>query len=154
MKKAHFIILSAIGISILFVFGVMLVRLAQPPAPPLEYTQDIYQSERTIYAPGETLTYTASLTIKRAGVVDLVRGWRTRPAEGRARLCNGENAPIIAETPPPFSPGSVGTEVEGRINVVIPQLPPGDYWLVSSVLKRDGGESLTRVPVTIHQACG
>lgn len=153
MRQARLSLVVALLIGILFVFGVMLVRLAQPPAPPLTYTRDTYQPERVVYAPGETLVYTASLTVDRAGALELTRGWRTRPAEGRARLCNGENAPVIHDGPPPFSPGAVGTEVEGRIRVVVPDLPPGDYWLISSVIKKDGGESLTRVPVRIERPC-
>ena len=151
--KVLLLAVMAAFLGIMFVLIVMLVRLAQPPAQPLQYTQDVYLAERPVYAPGETLIYTASLTVKRAGALDLVRGWRTRPANGRARLCNGDNAPIIHDTPPPFSIDAVGNEVEGAIKVVVPDLPPGDYWLVSSVAKRDGGESLTKVPVTIRQAC-
>jgi DNA-directed RNA polymerase subunit K/omega len=83
------------------------------PAAPLKYTRDIYCAERAqqlesgcgpaVYAPGETLVYTASLEIQRAGALELVRGWRTNPSEARPRLCNGENAPVIHDVPPPFS---------------------------------------------------
>jgi hypothetical protein len=152
--KFLLVAVMAAFLGIMFVLVVLLVRIARPAAQPLEYTQTEYDPERPIYAPGETLVYTASLTIKRAGAIDLVRGWRIRPSDGRARLCNGDNAPVILDTPAPFSPGAVGNEVEGRVSVVVPDLPPGDYWLVSSVVKKDGGESLTRVGLSVVRPCG
>lgn len=157
MKDSQPYIVSTAAIAAAVVMLIVLVfasyRLVQPRAEPFTYTQDTYLAERPIYAPGETLVYTASLTIERAGAIALERGWRTRPGETRARLCNGENVPVIVDMPPPFSPGAVGTEVEGVIKVVVPDLPPGDYWLISSISKRDGGESLTRVAVTVTKPC-
>jgi hypothetical protein len=152
------ITLIAVG---MLIYVVVLVTAG--PRAPLKYTRDIYCAERSqqlengcgpaVYTPGDTLIYTASLTIERAGDIDLERGWRTNPAEGRPRLCNGTLAPVINEDPPPFSQGAVGNEVEGRIEVEVPDLPPGHYWLISSVINADGGEALTKVPVLILKKC-
>ena len=143
----------AVAVVMVVVLAVILVRLAQPPAPPLSYTQGEYTAERPIYAPGDTLVYTASLTIERAGAVQVVRGWRARQSAARVRLCDGTNAPVVQDTPPPFPPDAVGTEVEGRIEVPVPELPPGDYWLVSTVKKDDGGEAISKVGVIVERPC-
>ncbi len=149
------VIACIVGAAILFVVGIGLVL--RPPTPPFTYTQAEYQAERPVYAPGETLSYTASLTIDRAGAIEIIRGFRARPSSGRARLCNGQNATTFGKNPgdepPPFPPEAIGTEVEGRVNISIPELPPGDYWLISSASKKDGGESLTKVAFSITQKC-
>jgi hypothetical protein len=147
------LIYGAIIVTILVALGAFVYRLTRGPGAPLTYTQAVYTPEQPVYAPGETMTYTATLEIERAGGIGLIRGWRTLPDAGRARLCNGENAPVIEETPPPFPASAVGQNVEGRISVTVPDLPPGDYALVSTVFKFDGGESMTEVHFRIIKPC-
>jgi hypothetical protein len=148
----------AVG-ALLLVVGIAIARATTPPpAPPLAYTQNEYQPERSIYAPGETLVYTASLTVKQDGWPNVVRGFRVNPGETRARLCDGTFAKnIVVEPeyqPAPFPPAAVGNEVEGRIEVPIPDLRPGDYWLTSSVFKASGGgEAVTTVRFSVARAC-
>lgn len=163
MRNTPMILIATLGLSILFVFGVMLFRLARPPQPPFTYTQREYQSERTngdaigVYAPGETLIYTASLRVDRDGYPEIIRGFRTYPREQRAILCNGKNArnihPPPEEQPAPFSFGAIGNDIEGQIQIPIPNLPPGEYLVNSSVSKKDGGETVTRVRFVITRPC-
>jgi hypothetical protein len=147
------VLIGTVAIVAIGLLVYVLIRLTGGPAQPLQYTQSVYAAERPIYAPGDTMSYTATLTIERSGGVRLIRGWRTMPGAARARLCNGENAPVIEDVPPPFPASAVGHNVEGRVSVVVPDLPPGDYRLVSTVYKFDGGESLTEVPVRIIKLC-
>jgi hypothetical protein len=143
-----FLALAAVMVAVtLFSLGAATSR----PSPPLVYTKDTYDAERLVYVPGETLVYTASLTIAESGDVDVERGWRTRPGEARSLLCDGTPAPVLEDDPPPFSPGAVDNEVEGRITVRVPDLQPGDHWLISSV--KGLGEAVTRVPVRIERPC-
>lgn len=135
------------------VLVIVIARIANPAAPPLRYTQDVYQPERAVYAPGETMVYTATLTVERAGAIHIVRGWRTLPGHARARLCDGSNAPVLQDTPPPFPPEAVDSEVEGRIVVTVPNLPPGRYVLVTSATKDDGGETVTQAPMEVRAPC-
>lgn len=145
---------GAVIVAVLVVFGVFIFQLSRGPAQPFEYTRDEYQAEHFIYAPGETLVYTPTLTVKRSGVFDTRRGWRTRPAAQRARDCAGNPIPPIVDNPPPFPPDAIDTDVETRVAVPVPNLPPGDYWLVSSVTKPDGGESITKVAFRVLTPCG
>ena len=146
---------AAVGVALFAVYAIVI----RGPQAPLKYTQKEYQAERAVYAPGETLVYTATLTVKRVGALTLTRGYRisapgTKADFGRARLCNGTNAPVISEMVPPFPEGSLGVNVEGKVSVPVYDMPPGSYWLVSSVGKADSGESLTQVALTITKPCG
>lgn len=153
--RAHIVEISIAVATFIVVIVVALILVQREGAgPPLSYTEPEYAAERMVYAPGETLVYTASLTIARAGDIEEVeRGFRTRPAAGRARLCDGAYAPLIETDPPPFPAEAVGTEVESRIEVPIPNLPPGDYWVISSAKKGDGGEALTEVAFSVLVSC-
>jgi hypothetical protein len=152
------VLASALGFLVMLVIVVMaIVRLTRPPVAPLSYTEDAYQAERFVYAPGETLVYTAALKVARAGRFDILRGFRTYPAAQRARLCDGSFAKNIVAPPedqsPPFPPDAVGNNVEGRIDVPVPELRPGEYWLTSSAQKADGGEALTTVRFRVDRPC-
>ncbi len=146
-------VLIALGLSILFVFGVMLVRLAQPPEPPLHYTQAEYKPERTIYAPGEPLVYSPTLIVARAGRIDVLRSFWSRTKDANATLCSGQSAPVI-QISRNFPPSTVGNVRGGsRVQLLVPLLPPGDYWLISSASGPNGGQSVYSVPFKVTQAC-
>lgn len=144
---------ALVAVAMAAILVIVLIRLARPPAPPLAYTQFEYPPERSVYAPGETLVYTPSLRVLRPGALTIRRGWRIRPSGQIATLCDGTTPPIVVSEPPPFPPGAVGMGINRRVSVEVPVLPPGDYWLVSSALKADGGEALTQVAITITRAC-
>jgi hypothetical protein len=110
-----------------------------------------------VYNHGETLVYTALLTVKQSGGLRVERGFRT-VGYARAQLCNGQTAPNIVpepkDQPAPFPPAAVGNDVEGQIRVEIPDLPPGIYWLTSSVYKiATGGEAVTTVRFRVTRPC-
>lgn len=158
-RIAQGILYSAVIIAAFVVLGAFLWRLSRPPTPPLVYTDYTYAAERAVYAPGDTLVYTATLAVAREGRFDVRRGWRNRlpgPApkpEPLARLCDGTEAPTIDVARPAYTRDAVGATTEGQIAWPVPLLPPGDYWLISSAIKLDGGEAITRVPVTITRPC-
>jgi hypothetical protein len=120
---------------------------------PLHYTQVEYTPERSIYAPGETMVYTPALEVKRAGRVDVLRSFWSRSADESATLCNGESAPTITVTRN-LPTGTVGNVRGGRaVRVEIPDLPPGDYLLLSSASGPVGGQSVYEVRFSVRQAC-
>lgn len=153
MRHAQTVIISMLGLLILFVFGVMIVRLAQPPAPSLIYSAETYSPGKPIYYAGETMQVTTTLTVQHAGIVDARRGWRTFPGDDRAKLCNGKNADIIENAPPPFPPSSVGKRITLMIPVLVPDLPTGDYKLVSTSYNKQGGETTFTVRVRVVGSC-
>lgn len=131
-----------------------------PPDPPLKYTKKEYTPERgflAVYNPGETLVYTAALTVKQDGALEVVRGFRDEKY-GRSLLCDGTIAKNIVlkpeDQPAPFPPEAVGNDVEGQIRIVVPDLRPGLHWATSSVYKvATGGEAVTTVRFRVTRPC-
>ena len=146
-------ILSVIGIAILFVLGRVLVQIAQPPEPPLHYTQAEYKAEKAVYAPGESMVYSPTLIVARAGRIDVLRSFWSRTKDANATLCSGVSAPTISVSR--NFPASVVGNVRGgaRVQLLIPPLPPGDYWLLSTATGANGGQGVYQVPFRVERAC-
>jgi hypothetical protein len=131
-----------------------LLRLAQPPEPPLHYTAAEYPAARPVYAPMETMIYTPTLIVKQEGRIDVLRSFWSRTLDSAALLCDGSPAPTI-EARRNLPAGTVGDIRGGRaVLVPIPNLPPGDYWLISSATGPGGGQSVYQTPFRVVRACG
>jgi hypothetical protein len=153
MNRSVLLFLSALLLSILFVFGFMLVNLAKPPAPPLHYRSIEYAPARSVYAPGETMVYTPELEVRNAGRVDVLRSFWDVTRDQAATLCSGGSAPII-EVKRNLPAGTVGNVRGGKaVRVSVPMMPPGDYLLISSATGPSGGQSVYQVAFSIDAAC-
>jgi hypothetical protein len=146
-----FALVAAVMISVT-VFA--LFRLARPADPPIHYLAAEYTPDRTTYAPHETMVYTPSLKITKEGRVDVLRSFWNRTENTAATLCDGSSAPIITTTRN-LPAGMVGNVRGGRaVRIPIPNLPPGDYWLISSASGPGGGQSVYQVPFSVVRHCG
>lgn len=141
-------------LGVLFILVVVLVRLAQPPEAPLHYTQAEYLPDKPVYTPGDTMTYSPTLVLRSGGRIDVLRSFWSRNQDRSATICSGQSAPVI-QISRNLPAGSVG-DVRGgaRVRIMIPDLPPGDYWLLSSAVGPDGGQSLYQVPFSVKKECG
>lgn len=128
--------------------------LARGPEPPLEYTQHEYQAERTELAPGDTLIYTPTLYIRAAGRIDILRTFWSVDRSADAVLCSGEPAPIVQITR--NRPRGILNNFRGgsAVKLPIPNLPPGDYLLLSSASGPGRGQSDYQVKFSIRRKCG
>lgn len=147
---APFLAIAVVGVAVL-VYALILVT--SPPEPPIHYTQAEYAPARAVYAPGESMVYSPTLIIKAAGRVDVFRSFWDRDRDQNAALCSGGAAPTIAISR--NFPMSVIGNVRGgsRVQLLIPNLPPGRYWLLSSASGPGGGQSVYRVPFDVTQKC-
>lgn len=153
MKRTPYILIGALLLLILFVFVAVLIRIAQPPPPSLAYSAATYLPGKAVYLAGETMIFTPTITVQHPGIVDARRGWRTFPWDDRARLCDGTPAKIITSEPPPFPPSAVGKKIVLAISVPVPDLPTGDYKLVSTSFNKQGGETTLTVRVRVVGSC-
>lgn len=151
-QKETLYLLPYIGLLILVALLAVYALTMRPP-PSLTYTATVYFPVRTVYAPGETLAYTATLDVAQPGSIDIRRGFRTQPSHAWARLCDGAPSRTIAITPPPFPDNAVGIGITQSVTVTVPLLPPGSYELTSSASNGRGGESTYRVPFQVMQPC-
>lgn len=160
MSRKLTIILGASLLGALFVIGYMFYRIGEeiaqpepPPEPPIHYTQDEYLPARAIYAPGQTMIYSPTLIIRTPGRVDVFRSFWNRDKDANAALCSGQPAPTISVSRN-FPATTLGNVRGGsRVQVLIPPLPPGRYWLLSSAVGPDGGQSMYQVPFVIAKQC-
>lgn len=125
----------------------------RPPEPPLHYSAAEYQAERPTYAPGENLVYTPTLTVRRTGLVTVIRTFWSVSQDTAATLCDGSSAPII-EVKRILPAGLVGDVRGGRqVRIPVPNLPPGDYLLLSSASGPNAGQSVYQVRFSVTQSC-
>lgn len=133
-----------------------------PPTPPLRYVvsetdtsiAETFASDRSIYAPGETLIYTPTLIRQKHGRVDVSRAFYDVTRDQSALLCDGSPAPQIEFWRP--LPRGVSHNVRGgrQVLIAIPKMPPGDYLVQSSVIDpANGGEAYVEVPFSIREPC-
>lgn len=135
------------------VFYQRIVAPPAPPEPPIHYTQGEYLPERSVYAPGESFVYSPTLVIKTAGRIDVFRSFWDRTHDRNATLCSGGSAPTISIARN-FPISTVGNVRGGsRVQLIVPPLPPGDYYLISSASGPNGGQSVYVVPFSIRREC-
>lgn len=125
------------------------------PAPPIAYTASVFPAEREFYAPGETLRYTPTLTLRAETEIEGVRILVNARTRRTARLCDGTAAKPI----PVLGGAEEGTEanIDGGafVAIPIPKLPPGDYWVRSFVhgFGESGGQATYKVMFSITKKC-
>lgn len=92
LYKAPLLILAPIALLGLVIVILLIVRGG--PKPPFTYTAWKYTPERAVYAPGDTLVYTASLRVDVEGDIDEIeRGLREKV---RSTNATGWRKPIAA----------------------------------------------------------
>lgn len=145
---------AAVAIVMVAIAVVALIRLAAPPEPPIHYTQAAYLPERALYAPGESLVYTPTLIIKTPGRVTVLRSYWNLGTDRNATLCSGQSAPVI-EISRNLPAGSIGNVRDGNaVRLPVPDLPNGDYLLLSSAVGAGGGQSVYEVRFRVVGSCG
>jgi hypothetical protein len=127
--------------------------LAAGPGAPLQYTERSYTPEHSVLAPGDTLVYTPTLVIRRAGRIEVLRSFWSVDTSKDAALCSGDPAPIIEIVR--NRPASIIGNVRGgvAVTVPVPNLPPGRYLLLTSVSGPGGGQDAYEVPFVITKNC-
>ncbi len=145
---------AAVAIVMVAVVAFALFRLARPPEPPIHYTQEEYTPNKAVYEPGQSMVYSPTLVIRVPGRVNVLRSFWDRTNDRNAVLCSGQSAPVlqVSRNFPPTTIGNVRSS--GRVQLLIPDLPPGEYWLLSSASGPDGGQSQYAVPFSIRKECG
>ena len=152
MKSGIGILIGALGLGILFVFAVLLIQIARPPAPPLRYDAPEYVPESGNVAPFGSLVYTPTLQVAQTGRVSILRSYWNIDTNNSAQLCDGSDAPIIQSTR--NLPQTLAGQARANpIRVPLPNLPPGHYWLITSATTPTGGQATYTVSFTITQAC-
>lgn len=142
---------ALVAVAIALLAAGIILRLT-PPEPPLTYTQAEYTPERPVIEPGETLTYTPTLVINRAGRIDIVRSYWDVGRNQTGMLCDGSAAPSvsIARALPLSLHGALRQQ---PVRIELPNLRPGVYLLVSSATKPDGGEAGSQVRFRVTKRC-
>lgn len=145
---------AAVAIVMVAIAVVALVRLARPADPPIHYTQAEYTPQHAAYAPGESLVYTPTLVIKVAGRVNVLRSYWNVTTDRNAVLCSGQPAPVI-EISRNLPIGSIENVRDGNaVRLPVPDLPNGEYLLLSSAVGADGGQSVYQVRFKVVRSCG
>lgn len=142
----HLYLVVALGAALVCVLGLYLA-LYQPP--PLQYSQRYYDPARPVYAPGETLSFTPTLQYRDWGAYTVRRTFNSRVTGTTAKLCDGTNAPPH-DIPFTLAFEVVGVYREPNTGEKVPNLPPGDYWLIGSVV---GRRAQYQVAFKIVQPC-
>jgi hypothetical protein len=178
--KLRFLYDALVGVCVAVLAFAVFVSLARPRSS-VDYTAYTYTTDRLVYAPGEQVTFFASLEVQQEGRFDVRRGWRQRlpeppptiwfqvkdwllpdwlvgdqqmpTPEPLARLCDGTPPRTIDDPRPAYTYSAEGSDTEGLIAVDVPELRPGDYWITNSAVNGIGGESVTRVAVRIERPC-
>lgn len=126
-----------------------------PPVPPIRYSTSVFLPERAVYAPGETLRYTPTLTLRAETEIEGIRTIVSAHTRRTARLCDGTSALPI----PIHSGAEEGTEanIDGGafVAVPIPKLPPGEYWVRTFVhgFGESSGQATYRVLFSVKEPC-
>lgn len=160
MKTAHPYITTVaviVGTVVMIaMLGIVTYRVTLPPLdPPVKYTAAVFPPEKPIYAPGETLRYTPTLILRSETEIGGHRFIMSATTRRIARLCDGTPARPI----PVVGGAEEGTEanIDGGafVPILIPKLPPGDYWVRSFVhgYGESSGQATYRVFFSVREPC-
>lgn len=153
MKRTLTIVLAVLALLLAIFSALILIYQRVNPAAPLEYTQHEYAAARTELAPGETLVYSPTLTIRAAGRIDILRSFWNADKGSDAVLCSGQPAPIIQISR--NRPRGVLNNFRGGavVSIPVPNLPPGHYLLLSSASGPGRGQSDYQVAFRVTKPC-
>lgn len=138
----HLTTWGLIGVALVSVAAVVGLVLALS-APPIEYSQEVYQPERSQLCPDETLVYTNTLTVSRPALIPFTYSyWSVE--RGRFAI------PADALQYRPFARGA---SITVRRENKLPDLPAGEYelWFVAGETGRAAASH--RVPFTVRAGC-
>lgn len=147
-------------LSILILNAIREIR--QPP--PIAYDQFEYQPEQALLCPGidkdtgvqTTLNYTPTLTVNETGRVSAFRTfWKrhTKQPGGNAAVdVHGKVVDPIFEMRN-FPRSLKGMPRSNPVRVPLPNLPPGEYWLLVTTVGVESGQADYQVPFTIPEDC-
>lgn len=127
------------AIVIVLVAGVVLwlavdIRYFNKTEPPMSYSATEYVPDKSIYAPGETLHFTPTLTMGHGGRVTGLRTIINAQTHLAARLCDGgptKKYPIEQN----LDRGVYGDVVTGApsVTIEIEKMPPGRYKVATNI---------------------
>lgn len=146
MKRTLTIVLAILA-------ALILIYQRVNPSAPLEYTAHDYAPARADLAPGDTLIYSPTLTVRAPGRIDILRSYWNVDTGTDAVLCSGQPAPIIEISR--NRPRGVLNNFRGgaSVRLPVPNLPPGRYLLLSSASGPGRGQSEYQVRFSIRQKC-
>lgn len=159
---ATFLVLGGIALSVLIVIAYLsvsqTVAKAAEPAP-IIYDALYYMPTISTLCPGinqtsglfNTLDFTPTVTIRSAGRLDVLRTFWDRTYRHAARLPNNSTANVHDQFNLPFELAG-----ESRIapsHVTLPNLPEGDYWMVTSVVGVNTNQVQYQVPFSVPKGC-
>lgn len=132
------------AISSVVVVGILIGWSMRVDRPAFHYSSDLYSPSSAILCPGDTLRYTITVTVERPLVAEVLRTWWSRDHNEQVGVA------IIA----PLIWAEAGTFNE-RIELIVPELPPGHYELRGSRFEREHRTtpSIYRVPFEIGNSC-
>ena len=148
MKRATIMLLTALGLGILFVFVILLIQIAQPPEPPLVYDQAVYAPEVAALCPGDNLVYTNTLTINRPGVIYGAPSWFSGHGTTALPILGFKFSDLVGRT---FD--QVPVIVTRRRSNVVPTMPPGPAEMRWVATNFQGRDAVHRVEFVIKPDC-
>ena len=108
-------------------------------SPAITYDRAVYTPERSVLCPGETLTYTNTLTIARPAVIFFAIGWHDAHSQRPVGPEDTIHVRVFTEE----------TRITRARTNPVPNLPPGNYELHVGSYEVRTSAALHKVPFTI-----
>lgn len=145
------LVVGLLAIIEVVVVAMLLFRSFTTP-PPLAYDQFEYSAFPSSVCPGGVMHYTPNLTVRDARHIEVSRTFWNRTTNRAARLTNGM---LVGEVRTAFN---YPTEIAGAarattVDIIVPNLPAGDYYLIVATWGIGTDEARYQVPFTVKSDC-
>jgi hypothetical protein len=156
MLRPVLIYLAVIAATV-FVVSYIVVGLAKNPSvlqPAFVFTSGEYMPEKATYLPGEIIVITPTLILNQAGKIQAFISYWSITTNRDARLCDG-TVPNGIDLPPHNRPNDIIGQRRSIIPIrqVVPNFPPGDYYLLLTVSGPGKSETGWKARFTITEPC-
>jgi hypothetical protein len=162
MIAAALLLMGIVALTVLIVITYLSVTAtvakAAEPAP-IIYDALYYRPTKDSLCPGlnptnglfNTLDFTPTVTIRSAGRIDILRTFWDRTFRHVARLPNNSTPAVHDQFNLPFE--LAGESSIAVSHVTLPNLPEGDYWMVTSVIGVNTNQVQYQVAFSVPQGC-
>jgi len=159
---AALLLLGIVALTVLIVIMYLSVTAtvakAAEPAP-IIYDALYYVPATNTLCPGinvsnglfTTLDFTATVTIRSAGRLDVLRTFWDRPHRRAARLLDNSLPTVHDQSNLPFE--LAGESRTTAAHVTVPNLPAGSYWMVTSIIGVNTNQVQYQVAFDIPKGC-